>query len=114
MPYINFTTSATLTDKQKDDVSKELGSFIDTIPNKTESALMISFTDGNTMYNKGKKVDNCVFVDVRLYNSAAFAAKKAFTEKVFELITRHLGTRTEDIYLAVGEFGTWGTMGTMK
>jgi phenylpyruvate tautomerase PptA (4-oxalocrotonate tautomerase family) len=103
-----------LTEKQRNDVSKELGSFIDVIPNKTEKGLMISFTEGNTMFNKGQKVDNCVFVDVRLYNTAGFAAKKEFTEKVFDLVTRHLGTRTEDIYVTLMEYGTWGTMGSLK
>jgi phenylpyruvate tautomerase PptA (4-oxalocrotonate tautomerase family) len=114
MPFISIYSAKTLTPAQKETVSKELGILISILPHKTEKVLMLDFVDGHTMYNKGRKVEDCVFVDVRLYGSASFAPKKEFTEKVFTMLTDTLGVRTEDIYIVCAEYATWGTQGSLK
>lgn len=113
MPYIGIHVTGTLTDAQKDAISRGLGERISLIPNKTERVLMVDISENHTMYFAGERRP-LAFVDVRCYGSAEFDRKKAFTESVFGLLGEILGLGADEIYVCCGEYPVWGTRGSLK
>ena len=113
MPYIAINTSQKLSDAQRDKIKTELGRLITIIPTKTEAGLLLDFSDGRTLYKAGEKVDGA-FIELRLFRKADLEPKKKFTEEVFGLFSRELGTKTENMYLNILEFDNWGSAGTYK
>jgi phenylpyruvate tautomerase PptA (4-oxalocrotonate tautomerase family) len=112
MPYIAINTSLEISETQKEIIKTELGRLITIIPTKTESGLMIDFSDKRTFYKAGKKVDG-VFIDLRLLHQFDFDAKKKFTEEVIEMIHQKMNVSKENIYVTIMEFDNWGAIGTL-
>ena len=113
MPFIQVSTSLNLDDAKKDKIASRIGEVISIIPNKSEPLLMIDVRDNDTMYFGGQRKD-LAFVDVRCYRSAPYAANKEFTEAVFNLLQEETSLGQDDIYVAITEYSTWGTKGSMK
>ena len=113
MPYIALNTSLEISETQKELIKTELGSLITIIPDKTESKLMIDFSESKTIYKAGSKTSG-VFIDLRLFHKSEFEAKKEFTEKTIEMINQKLDISKENIYLTIMEFDNWGSGGTLK
>ena len=113
MPYIAINTAQKLTDNQKEKIKSELGRLITIIPTKTEAGTLIDLSDSRTIYKGGENVSGA-FIDLRLFHKADFDAKKKFTEEVFELLSRELGIKKENMYLSISEYDSWGTAGTLK
>jgi NACalpha-BTF3-like transcription factor len=113
MPYIAINTSLDIPEIQREIIKTELGRLITIIPTKTESGLMIDFSDKKTFYKAGKKVDG-VFIDLRLFHKSDFDAKKKFTEELIEMIHQKINVSKENIYLTIMEFDNWGSVGTLK
>ena len=113
MPYIAVNTTQKLSVVQKEKIKTELGRLMTIIPTKTESGLLIDFSDSRTIYKAGKDVPGA-FIDVRLFHKSEFEPKKKFTEETFEMLSRELGTEKENMYLTIMEFDDWGSGGTYK
>ena len=113
MPYIAINTSLNISETQKEIIKTELGHLITIIPGKTESTLMIDFSDGKTFYKAGNKISG-VFIDLRLFHKSEFDLKRKFTEETIELIHQKLNIPKENIYLIIMEFDNWGSGGTLK
>lgn len=113
MPYIAVSTSAILSEQQKDALKAALGERISVIPGKTEAKLMVDIADGHTMYFAGEK-RALAYVDVKCFGTTEFAHKKAFTEAAFAAVQQTTGLPQDSIYLTYSEFANWGTMGSMK
>jgi phenylpyruvate tautomerase PptA (4-oxalocrotonate tautomerase family) len=112
MPYIAINTTQKLSTDQKEKIKAEFGRLITIIPGKTEAVTMVDFSESKTIYMAGKFVSG-VFVDVRLFQKAAFEFKKKFTEETFEMLFRELGTEKKSMYLTIMEFESWGTGDTL-
>jgi len=113
MPYIAVNTAQKLSDAQKEKIKTELGRLITIIPTKTEAGLLIDFSDSRTMYKAGENVSGA-FIEVRLFRKSEFEPKKQFTEETFEMLSRELGLKKENMYLNFLEFDNWGSAGTYK
>ena len=113
MPYIAVSTSKKLSDAQKERIKAEFGRLITIIPSKTESTLLIDFSDSRTMYKAGENVSGA-FIEMRLFHKSELEAKKQFTEQAFETLSRELGLKKENMYLTIAEFENWGSGGTLK
>ena len=113
MPYIAINTSETLSSAQKEKIKAEFGRLITIIPTKTEAGTLVDFSDSRTIYKGGEKVSGA-FIDVRLFHKAEFEPKKKVTEETFALLSRELGIKKENVYLAITEYENFGTGGTYK
>ena len=113
MPYIAINTSQKLSDAQKEKIKSELGRLITILPTKTEAGTLVDFCDCRTIYKAGENVPGA-FIDIRLFHKSDFEPKKKFTEETFELLSRELGLKKENMYLSIMEFDNWGSAGTYK
>jgi len=113
MPYIAINTSEKLSDAQKETIKTELGRLITIIPTKTEAGTFVDFSDSRTMYKGGEAISGA-FIELRLWRKSEFEPKKQFTEAVFELLSRELGLKKENMYLTIMEFEEWGSAGILK
>ena len=113
MPYIAINTAQKISDAQKEKIKSELGRLITIIPTKSEAGLLVDFSDSRTIYKAGENVSGA-FIEVRLFHKAEFEPKKKLTEEIFEMLTRELGMKKENMYLNIMEFDNWGTGGTFK
>ena len=113
MPYIALNTTQKLTDAQKEKIKTELGRLITIIPTKTEAGLLVDFCGDKTFYKAGENVSGA-FIDLRLFHKADYEPKKKFTEETFEMLSRELGLKKENMYLTIMEFDNWGSGGTYK
>ena len=113
MPYIAINTDLKLSDAQKEKVKTELGRLITIIPTKTEAVTMIDFSDCRTFYRGGVIISGA-FIELRLFHKTDFEAKKKFTEETFEMLSRELGLKKENMYLNILEFENWGSGGIFK
>ena len=113
MPYIAINSTQNLSTVQKEKIKAEFGRLIAIIPTKAEAGLLIDFSGGRTFFKAGEKVDGA-FIEIRLFRKAEFEPKKKFTEETFELFSRELGLKKENMYLTIMEFDNWGSAGTYK
>ena len=113
MPYIAINTAQKLSDVQKEKIKTELGRLMTIIPTKTEAGLLIDFSDSRTMYKAGENVSGA-FIEIRLFHKSEFEPKKKFAEEIFELLTRELGLKKENMYLNMIELENWGSAGIYR
>ncbi len=114
MPFISVKTTHNLTEDQKAALKAGIGQIISDLPNKSEKVLMVDIDDGHTMFMGGEKQESCAFVDVRMYGAAPFAAKKQFTEDMFQVLDKTIGVPEDKAFLAIAQYDTWGTKGSIK
>ena len=113
MPYISVNTSEKVSDAQKEKIKSELGRIITLIPTKTEANTLIDISDSRSIYKGGEKVMGA-FIELRLFHKFEFDDKKKFAEETFEMLSRELGLKKENMYLNVFELENWGSTGTYK
>ena len=113
MPYIAINTAQKISDAQKEKIKSELGRLITIIPTKSEAGLLVDFSDSRTIYKAGENVSGA-FIEIRLFHKADFEPKKKLVEEIFEMLSRELGTKKENMYLNILEFDNWGSAGTYK
>jgi len=113
MPYIAINTAQQISAAKKEKIKTEIGRLITILPTKTEAGVLIDFSDSRTFYKAGEKADGA-FIDVRLFRKSDYEPKKKFTEELFELFSRELGIKKENLYITIMEFDTIGTNGTLK
>ena len=113
MPYVAINTSLKLTEAQKEKIKTELGQLITIIPSKTEAVTMVDFSEGRTLYKAGVKIDGAM-IDLRLWRKAEIDNKKKFVDETFQLLSRELGLKPENMYMNISEFEEWGSGGILK
>lgn len=113
MPYIHVNTSKRLEVEKKDAIAAAFGQQISIIPGKSERALMIDITDGDTMYFAGKRGE-FAYVDVEIYGTATPEVQKQFIEAVFETMNSCAGLDADSVYVTMHENTYWGKNGSMK
>jgi phenylpyruvate tautomerase PptA (4-oxalocrotonate tautomerase family) len=113
MPYIAVNTTQKISDAQKEKIKAEFGRLITIIPTKSEAGLLVDFSGDRTIFKAGENVDGA-FIDLRLFHKSDFEPKKKFTEESFEMLSRELGLKKENMYLTIMEFDNWGSGGTYR
>ena len=111
MPYIAFNTSKPMTPEQREAVKTELGRLISILPTKSESGLMIDFSDSRPMYFRGLEAPSCAFMDVRLFGKSDNEAKKQFVGQVFRMVEHILGIKSDEMFLNIVELDQWASSG---
>lgn len=112
MPFISFTTNHKLTLRQENEIARRTGELITLLPGKKEENLMLHLEDNQIMYFRGEDIP-CMMVDVKLYKSIDFDAKKKFTEELMKMIKETTNIEPNDIYVSFDEYQNWGKQGTL-
>ncbi len=113
MPYVVVSVSKALNAGQKETVKAEIGSLISLIPGKTEAVTMVRIEDGCALYKGGIPLANGAFIEIRLFGKSSAESEEKFTQAVFEMLEKQLGTAPGDIYLNILEMERWGTGGQL-
>ena len=69
MPYIDMTTSVSVSSRKEQVIKEKMGRAIELIPGKTESWLMINFHDHAAMYFNGTD-DPCAILEIKVFGAA--------------------------------------------
>jgi len=114
MPYIRISTTQKLTPEQQETLVSGLGEAIGLIPGKDGRGLIVDLEDGKTMFVGGVRQENFVFADVRYYSNFTYQIKKKFTQAVFDVFSKVLGTTPDRAFLTVNEYNNWGGFGNFR
>ncbi len=111
MPYINTVTSARIPEEKEKRIASALGKAIENFPGKTESWLMLNFTQGSHMYFRGDSSAPSAMVEVKIFGSAPKSAYDRMTKDICDLLGRELGIPGDRVYVQYEECGRWGWNG---
>lgn len=110
MPYIKTTTTVSISEGKKEELTRAFGRAIELIPGKSEHWLMLKFEGDARMAYRGSAED-CAMVEVDLYGAADGAALDRLTGEISEILARELGLDPDRIYLRYLSVGNWGWNG---
>ena len=110
MPFIETTTSITVSSRREQAIKERMGKAIELIPGKSEGWLMLSFRDNASMYFKGED-DPCAICQVKLFGTASEETYAALTEALTEILNDELDIDPDRIYITYEEIGVWGWNG---
>jgi hypothetical protein len=114
MPYIRVSATQKLSPEKQQALVDGLGEALGLIPGKDARGLIVDLDDGRTMFTGGVKQENFVFADVRYFSNFEYHIKKKFTQAVFAVFNKVLGTRPEQAFLTITEFSAWGGFNDFK
>ncbi len=114
MPYIRISTTQKLTPEQQEALVGGLGEAISRIPGKDGRGLIVDLEDGKTMFAGGARQENFVFADVRYFSNFTYHIKKKFTQAVFGVFGKVLGTTPDRAFLTINEYSSWGGFGDFR
>ena len=113
MPYINTTTTKTITDSDVKALTAAFGKAIENIPGKTEEWLMLSFTGDTKMAFRGNTEADCCYIEVNLLGSSTRESYNALTAALTGEIEARLGVDPARIYVKIEEAEHWGWQGEL-
>ncbi len=113
MPYINLSTSRTLSPQDKSDIFEIVNKNITLLPGKTPEVTMINLHDSCSM-QKGHNEVPCIFVEARLYKQSPEADKATFVAEFSKALSAKLNVDLPNIYLNIIEFDAWGSNGAYR
>lgn len=105
MPFVDVRTSCPVSGGQESLLKAELGKAIALIPGKSESSLMVQFTDNCRLWFGGQQDGPIAFVNVMLYGASSKESYKSFSDAVVPLLERELGAK--HVYLKFEEVPNW-------
>ena len=105
MPFIDVKASCEITREQELKLKTELGKLISLIPGKSESVLMISFTDRCRLWFAGEQEGPIAMVKTMIFGSAAREDASAYGNAVAELFRQTLGV--QHIYCKLEDGTDW-------
>ncbi|MBR2460129.1 MAG: hypothetical protein IKB34_02705 [Clostridia bacterium] len=110
MPYINTTVNVPIPPKTEKELASELGKAITLIRGKTESWLMLNFTENSKMYFAGSDAPTAM-VEIQIFGSASDKEYDALTAATCRLISKKLNIPEDRVYVKYGEYDRWGWNG---
>jgi len=113
MPFINISVAKALTCEQKYALQKAVTESITLIPAKTPSVTTVCIRDGCAMYKNGTPLDGGL-AEVRLFKSSPMDAKRAYTQKLFDIFGEVAAIPKENLTVNVFEFNQWGSGGNLN
>ena len=105
MPFIDVKLSCSLTKVQETALKAELGRAISLIPGKSESSLMIQFSDCCRLWFGGENEGPFAFVNVMVLVSADRKFYSDFTDQVIAVFKKEL--QIKRIYVKFEEVPNW-------
>lgn len=111
MPYIGTRTNVIITPEQEKSIKTKLGKAI-TLLGKSESWLMVEFTDSCRLWFKGND-SPAAFTEVKLLGKASPAAYEKLTGEICDIFSEELGISPSAVYVKYEEIEHWGWNGGM-
>ncbi len=113
MPNVTISIGKRISDADKNALQLEVGNIMSLIPSKTIANTLMTIDDGRTMFKNGEPIE-AVFVDVRLYKNSPEEGKKAFSEKLFEVMEKVIAIPPERVQINFIELPNWASNGNYK
>lgn len=113
MPYLELKTSKKLTDLEKISLRKTFGELISIIPGKSDQNLMIAICDGYDLSFKGIQSEATAYIEIKMFKASLFELKAELTRKIFQLLEDEYGIASQNVYLNVIEYDSWGYQGDL-
>ena len=111
MPFIDLKTSAKIDESTEALLREKFGKIITLIPGKSESWLMLSFSDNLKMYFKGDDSADTAYIDVKIFGKAEKKAYDALTKEICRIYSEVLSIPGDRIYVKYEEADIWGWNG---
>lgn len=113
MPHVDVRVAKKLSAQDKDKLQLKIGNSMSLLPEKTISNTMIVITDGCSIYKNGSPLGGA-FIDVRLYKASPEESKKAFSEKLFEILESELEIPPDKTQINFIELPNWASGGAYR
>lgn len=110
MPFINTKTNVKVSSEKVQELKSKLGDSISLL-GKSESWLMLSFTDNEMMFFKGSP-DPCVMIQVDLYGNPSKKQCDDFTNEITNIYSSELEIEPDRIYVRYLPTDVWGWNGS--
>ena len=114
MPYLRVSLSQKLTSEKAEELYRELSEAFEVLPGKTRDGVVLDLEDAKTMFLRGVLQENLVFADIHYVGNFAYNLKSKFTETVFAVFARVLGTKKDEASLTITEHQCWGIRGELR
>lgn len=111
MPYINLTTSATVSAENAEKIKADFGKAISCFSGKSEAWLMVKISDGNKMWFKGDNSGDIAMVDVSLYGAVNPAQSDKMSSAVCDILKERLNISPDKVYIKYSGYNDWGWNG---
>lgn len=105
MPFIDVRVSSPISSAQEAALKEGLGRAIGLIPGKSESSLMVQFTEGCRLWFGGAQDSPIAMVNVMLYGACSREACEKFSQAAIALLERELSAKT--VYCKFEEVPNW-------
>lgn len=107
MPFISTKTNVEISQEKEQIIKSRLAEAI-TLVGKSESWLMLEFSDKCRMYFNGNSSSPTAFLDVSIFGKASKSACENFTKEACRIMSEELGISPDKVYVKY-EFATeWG------
>lgn len=110
MPFIDAKITGTLTPEKRETIKAELGKAI-ALLNKSETYLMVGFTDNYDLYMAGKQLQQGAYVAVSLFGNASSSAYERMTGEICAILEKELGIPGDAVYVTYHGVSDWGWNG---
>ena len=108
MPFINSKITFPVDDAKKEVIQSKLTDFVTDSLTKPKNFVMVNIEDNQQIWFAGKKLQNGVFVSVRLMGNASKAAYSNLTKKICDFFESELNISSENIYVTFHPVEFWG------
>lgn len=114
MPIINSITKEKLSSEKKELIKKEFADMMYEIAAKSESWLMVRFSEGDDIFFRGKPLDDGAIVEIQLVGKLQSSQKEKISERVCDILNKVLNYRKDNIYIVIQEVEgeNWGYNGS--
>lgn len=111
MPYICTTTTQSITETERKELSRSFGEAIELIPGKSEKWLMLGFHPETAMVFGGNADLPTAMLEVDIFGTAADEDYDRLTAALTDAAHRVLHVPRERIYVKYREVSHWGFCG---
>ncbi|SNX55039.1 phenylpyruvate tautomerase MIF-related protein [Thermoanaerobacterium sp. RBIITD] len=114
MPIINSITKEKLSDNMRETLKKEFASMMQDVAGKSESWLMVRFTEGDDIYFHGEPLDKGAIVEIQLIGRLSKDQKERLSASICDILNKNLNYPKNSIYIVIQEFSgeNWGYNGS--
>lgn len=110
MPFIDSKIAGVVSEEKKEQIKMRFGQAVSLL-HKTESYLMVGFSDGYDLFLGGKKLEKGAYVSVRLYGCAAREDYENMTQEITRILDEELGIPAGNVYVTYHGVSDWGMGG---
>ncbi len=110
MPFIDSKIAGVVSEEKKELIKTRFGQAISLL-HKSESYLMIGFSDQYDLFLGGKKLEKGAYVSVSLYGNAKQEDYEKMTQEITCILNEELEIPAKNIYVTYHGITDWGISG---